>query len=73
MGLRELRLKRGWTQRELADRVPGVSNGRIGDWESGRLDVAKMSLGTALKLCDALRVSNPRKLLSDDAPGPDEG
>lgn len=25
-----------------------------------------MTLGTALKLCDALRVSNPRKLLDSE-------
>lgn len=32
MGLRELRLKRGMTQRELADKV-GISYGRVGDYE----------------------------------------
>ena len=68
MSLRSLRLKRGLTQRQLADRVDKVSYGRIGDYESGRLPIENMTLGTALKLCDALRVSNPRRLLDDDAP-----
>lgn len=68
MSLRELRHKRGYTQRQLADKVDGVSNGRIADYESGRLPIENMTLGTALKLCDALRVSNPRKLLDADKP-----
>ena len=68
MSLKSLRLKRGLTQRQLADKVPSVSHGRIGDYESGRLPIENMTLGTALKLCDALRVSNPRRLLNDDTP-----
>ena len=67
MGLRELRQKRGLTQRELADKA-GISHGRIGDYESGRYDVKGMSLDLAVKLCDALRVANPRKLLEADKP-----
>lgn len=38
MGLRELRLKRGMTQRELADKV-GISYGRVGDYEKGRYSI----------------------------------
>ena len=33
--LRELRLKKGVTQIELAKAI-GVSNGNVGDWERGR-------------------------------------
>lgn len=66
MSLRELRLKRGLTQQQLADKVPGVSAMRISDWESGRRDVGGMSLNVACRVADALRVSNPRKLLDDD-------
>lgn len=68
MGLRELRLKRGLSQAKLGGKV-GMSGGNIGDYETGRRPITNMTLGTALKLCDALRVSNPRKLLPDDGPG----
>lgn len=65
MGLKELRMKRGLTQRELAEKV-GISYGRIGDYEQGRYTVGGMSLDLAIKFCDALRVANPRKLLDSD-------
>ena len=64
MGLKELRLKRGLTQRELAEKV-GMSGGNISDIESGRRSEANLTLATAIKLCDALRVANPRKILSN--------
>ncbi len=70
MGLRELRLKRGMTQRELADKV-GISYGRVGDYEKGRYSIRGMSLDSAIRFCDALRVSNPRKLLDDSGPSRD--
>lgn len=66
MGLKELRLKRGMTQRELAEKV-GMSGGNISDIESGRRSEANLTLATAIKLCDALRVANPRKLLDSDS------
>lgn len=65
MGLKELRTKRGLTQRELAEKV-GMSGGNISDIESGRRSEANLTLATAIKLCDALRVANPRKLLDSD-------
>ena len=68
MSLRELRQKRGLTQRQLADKIDGVSHGRIDDYEAGRRPIEGMSLGVALKLCDALKVSNPRKLLEAERP-----
>ena len=67
MSLRELRLKRGLTQRELAEKS-GVPHTRIAATETGARPIENMSLGTAIKLCDALRVSNPRKLLEDSGP-----
>ncbi|MBT1166247.1 helix-turn-helix transcriptional regulator [Bifidobacterium simiarum] len=67
MSLRELRLKRGLTQQQLADKS-GSSRGNIANYENGIIDVSNMTLGTALKICDALRVSNPRKLLDDVKP-----
>ena len=66
MGLKELRMKRGLTQRELAEKV-GMSGGNISDIESGRRSEANLTLATAIKLCDALRVANPRKLLDPDS------
>ena len=68
MGLRELRLKRGLTQEQLAKKVPGMSRGRVSDFEAGRRNVGNMTLDMALKFCDALRVSNPRKLLDSQEP-----
>ena len=35
---------------------------------NGKTPMRNMTLGTALDLCDALRVSNPRKLLEADKP-----
>ena len=45
-----------------------MSRGRVGDYESGRIPIENMTLGMALKLCDALKVSNPRKLLEAEKP-----
>ena len=67
MGLRELRQKRGLSQDRLGAKV-GMSQGTIANYETGITKVENMTLGTALKLCDALRVSNPRKLLEADKP-----
>lgn len=66
MGMRELRLKRGMTQQQLADKV-GMSRPRIAAYESGTNDVSNMTLGNALKFCSALRIANPRKLLDSDS------
>ena len=65
MSLRELRLKRGLTQQQLSDKVDGGSQQRIAGYETGRYDVGNMTLTTAPRFCDALRVSNPRRLLDD--------
>ncbi|GHM72032.1 hypothetical protein MCC00316_03220 [Bifidobacterium longum subsp. longum] len=45
-----------------------MSQGRVGDYESCRIPIENMTLGMALKLCDALKVSNPRKLLEAEKP-----
>lgn len=66
MGIRELRLKRGMTQQQLADKV-GMTRSRISAYESGTNDVSNMTLGNALKFCSALRIANPRKLLDSDS------
>ncbi|OZG68264.1 helix-turn-helix transcriptional regulator [Bifidobacterium eulemuris] len=71
MGLRELREKRGLTQQQLAERV-GTTRGRISAYEIGAIPAENMTLGTSLKICDALRVSNPRKLVEDSMESPKE-
>lgn len=63
MSLRELRQKRGLTQQQLADKIPSMTRGRIAAYETGANDIANMSLGMACRFADALKVSNPRKLL----------
>lgn len=65
MSLRELRQKRGLTQKQLADKA-GISRGNIANYETGIFAIGNMTLDSALKLCDALEVSNPRKLLDSD-------
>lgn len=66
MGMRELRLKRGMTQQQLADKV-GVSQPRVAAFETGQRSAGGMSLAVAVRFCDALHVKNPRKLLEDDS------
>lgn len=66
MGLKELRTKRGLTQRQLADKS-GVHYVEIAQIETRKRNVRTLSLDTALRLCDALRVANPRKLLDSDS------
>ena len=67
MSLRELRQKRGYTQEQLGNKV-GMTQGRIADFEAGRRSIGNMTLDNALRICDALRVSNPRKLLKAERP-----
>ena len=65
MGMRDLRLKRGMTQQQLADKA-GLSQSRVGAFETGQRNVGGMSLAVAIRICDALKVRNPRKLLDSD-------
>ena len=65
MSLRELRLKRGLTQSQLGEKV-GVSQQRLAEYELGKRPIGNMTLDNALRICDALRVSNPRKLLDSE-------
>ena len=65
MSLSELRLKRGLTQSQLGEKV-GVSQQRLAEYELGKRPIGNMTLDNALRICDALRVSNPRKLLDAD-------
>lgn len=53
------------TQRELAQKS-GVHYVQIAQLETKKRDMRKVSLNTVLRLCDALHVSNPKKLLEPD-------
>lgn len=66
MGLKELRMKRGLSQRQLEERS-GVHHNAIAKFETGERNIRDASLDTALRLCDALRVANPRKLLDSES------
>lgn len=61
--IREYRAKRGWTQQQLADRVDGVTRGRIAAWETGARDLQDASFSVVLRVADAFKMSNPRRLL----------
>ena len=65
ISLKQLRIKRGYSQRELAQRS-GVHYVEIAQIETVKRNVRTLSPDTALRLCDALRVANPRKLLDSD-------
>lgn len=57
MSLRELRLKRGLTQKQLADKL-GYTRERIAAIETGARPIGGVSLDKAIEICDVLRVSN---------------
>lgn len=56
MGLREKRLEKGWTLKELSKRS-GVHLVKIQQIESGKIKAENMSLRNARKLADALGCS----------------
>lgn len=64
MGLAELRRSRSLTQRGLAERS-GVSHVTIADYERGERKPVNMTLRNAIRLADALKVRDLRKLLDD--------
>ena len=65
MGLRDLRIARGMTQRQLAEKV-GLYAGRISDYETGMYDPENMTLALAIRYADALGVRDLRKLVEPD-------
>ena len=65
MGLRDLRIKQGLTQQQLAEKS-GIQRVNVAQFESGTRDLSNASLATGLRLADALHVSNPKKLLEPD-------
>ena len=65
MGLRDLRIKQGLTQQQLAEKS-GIQRVNVAQFESGTRDLSNASLVTVLRLADTLHVSNPKKLLEPD-------
>lgn len=65
MGLAELRKNKNLTQRELAKRA-GISNVTIANYERGDRDTGNMTLRNAIRIADALKVRDLRKLLDSD-------
>ena len=43
-----------------------MSQQRLAEYESGKRPIANITLGNASAICDALHVSNPRKLLDPE-------
>ena len=68
MSLRELRQKRGFKSSDDFGKRVGMSGGRIREYENGSIPIANMTLGNAIKICDALKIANPRKLLEGESP-----
>lgn len=66
MGLAELRKSKNLTQQQLAD-LSGVPRTRINALERGTdgKTVRRLQLDTAIRLADALKVRDLRKLLDD--------
>lgn len=64
MGLAELRKSKNLTQRGLAKRA-GISNVTIANYERGDRDTGNMTLRNAIRIADALKVRDLRKLLDD--------
>ena len=64
MGLAELRKSKNLTQRELAERA-GISHVTIANYERGDRDTSNMTLRNAIRIADALKVRDLRKLVDD--------
>ena len=58
-------MKCGMTRQQLGDKAE-MQRVNIVQFETGIRNLRTASFDTALKLCDALHVSNPRRLLEDD-------
>lgn len=60
-----MRKNKNLTQRELAKRA-GISNVTIANYERGDRDTGNMTLRNAIRIADALKVRDLRKLLDSD-------
>lgn len=68
MSLRELRKARGMTQEQLANKA-NVPRPRIVAFETGSdgRDIGDASLNVAIRIADALKVRDLRKLVAEDS------
>lgn len=64
MSLKSKRLERGLTMTELA-KASSVHIVKIAQIEGGKINPANLTLRTAVKLADALRI-DPRELLKEE-------
>lgn len=64
MSLKALRLKRGLTQKQLADKIEQPFQ-YVSKLETGERHIDNVSLGIAIKIADVLKVKDLRKLLDD--------
>lgn len=73
MSLRELRKARGMTQEQLANKA-NVPRPRIVAFETGSdgRDIGDASLNVAIRIADALKVRDLRKLVAEDSQSPKE-
>ena len=62
MSLRNLRIKRGLTQRQLA-LIAHYPQPNISNLETGIMDIRKLELANAIKLADALDCADLRDLI----------
>ena len=65
MSLKELRMKRGLMQLHLADKID-VTRQHVAASENDARKTGSISLDVAIRICDALYVRNPRKLLDSE-------
>ena len=73
MSLRELRKARGMTQEQLANKA-NVPRTRIVSYETGSdgKNIGSASLNVAIRIADALKVKDLRKLVAEDSSSPKE-
>lgn len=69
MGIRDLRKARGMSQQCLSDKS-GVPRARISDYETGYVNPHNMTIDTAIKLADAMNITDVRHLLEPGEPPP---
>lgn len=65
--VRALRKDRGWTQGQLADRLDGVDQGRVSEWEGGKTEISTANL---VQLANKLDCTTDYLLLRSGDPHP---
>ena len=60
--IRQLRIRHGLTQRNLADSLYGVKRERVTDWETGRRDYPALVAWAMILEWDKLDIREPKQL-----------